>query len=112
MDWKYGHVLLWPAISGVLGLVFFSGALKMAPAELGVPIINLTGLGVWIMELGIVAGLCSTTHGHGRALVHADPGGGAPADPDMVQNFDSSSRRGCYRVSLGCQWIPLTLAEL
>jgi uncharacterized membrane protein len=46
------HHLGWPVVTGVLGLVFFSLALQAAAAQLVVPIINLTGLFVWLWEWG------------------------------------------------------------
>lgn len=46
------HHLGWPVVTGVLGLVFFSLALQVAAAQLVVPIINLTGLFVWLWEWG------------------------------------------------------------
>ena len=46
------HHLAWPMVTGVLGLVFFSLALQVAAAQLVVPIINLTGLFVWLWEWG------------------------------------------------------------
>lgn len=42
----------WPVVTGVVGLVFFSLALQVAAAQLVVPIINLTGLFVWLWEWG------------------------------------------------------------
>lgn len=56
VEWGDWHVLLLPALSGVLGLVFFSVALQLAPAQLVVPIINLTGLVVWIWSWGLADG--------------------------------------------------------
>ena len=44
--------LSWPVLTGVAGLVFFSMALQLAAAQLVVPIINLTGLFVWLWEWG------------------------------------------------------------
>ena len=44
--------LAWPVLTGVVGLVFFSLALQVAAAQLVVPIINLTGLFVWLWEWG------------------------------------------------------------
>ena len=44
--------LAWPVVTGVVGLVFFSLALQVAAAQLVVPIINLTGLFVWLWEWG------------------------------------------------------------
>ena len=50
---KHAAVLAWPTLSGVVGLVLFTWALQMAPAALVVPIVNLTGLGVWFWDWGL-----------------------------------------------------------
>lgn len=64
MKEAFGH-LAWPVLTGVVGLVFFSLALQVTAAKLVVPIINLTGLFVWLWEWGWFgrveqAGLLST----------------------------------------------------
>lgn len=47
-----GPLLLIPVLTGVAGLILFSLALRMASAQLVVPIVNLTGLCVGVWEWG------------------------------------------------------------